>query len=463
MNTALQHDITVVHRSIHEFLESSECMNWMMPYLKDFFPVDVICQSTIAMIKVFCPLEAQGTADTGHGLKRKLAYHFHTEILQAFQCLIKHRSEIETNFRTLNCLESILPGPPSHDSTVYFQFRLSNPTRLGITQSMPYSQLLTGEDFLSISHVAAHFGLFEYVYLKYDKYRNFGLEPWRIVGFFEIAISRFTVTSTDSFANSLEFLESIFKRGISPNMTTTTQVTTPLVDESQETPLSVWQKFLNYSLRGILDCETPRCKIMEVLLKFGADPNVSFSIKHDEIPGDDIINQVPGGFEFILQFQSPKEQLSVPGTTRLYKRLISFLHERGGTVSLRDLINHLQPENVENLLAFLDGNIKLEQSPTALGETPLLLLEDEEPSPSLNKAESLLPSSGNEQFLKEDRLIMEPIKSNGGISSEVEKGVGLEKAQIWLFRIFRSQFAPFLVGKAAFSPLFGSPKELTST
>jgi hypothetical protein len=58
MATSLKLQITVAHRSIHEFLEIPENNKWMEQYLEKFSPVESICQLTIIMLKRLGPLRS---------------------------------------------------------------------------------------------------------------------------------------------------------------------------------------------------------------------------------------------------------------------------------------------------------------------------------------------------------------------------------------------------------------------
>lgn len=456
LKTALQHDITVVHRSIHEFLESPESQDWIGPYLKEFSPVDAICQLTIAMIKRLCPMEAQETSEVDH---RLIALHFHSEIVQALHCLRRNRSETEILVKILDCLGGVLSQLQCRDSAVGGQIQYKMPDRKGVNVYLPYFTTSDGIDFLRIHHAAADTGLLEYVAQNFETDRSLSYEPWEIAGFLDIAIWDF-----GERPNLLPFIESLFKRGISPNVTTTQYAKTALIDSPEETALSVWHIFFLNNLGDILGFDESYIQIMKILLKFGADPHISISLLQPDGAGND-----SDRYRVLVSFPPfDKQQFekSIPSTALG----IDFFRAKEGKASLRDILEHRledgEPDNARTLLALIDQNMKLiEQSPTALEELPSLLSKEVESLPLLKKdessltsspekAESSLPSSDKEEMAKEEQPMDEAKGSKGGISPQLRKYMGAEKAQIFLERILKSPFAPFLLGKNVISPVW---------
>jgi hypothetical protein len=458
LKTALQHDITVVHRSIHEFLESTESQDWIVPYLKEFSPVDAICQLTIAMIKRLCPMEAQETSEEDHGLT---PMHFHSEICQTLRCLSGNRLETEIQLKILDCLDGALPQLQCRDSAVSPQIVYCYPNRKSVDRPLPYFRTSDNRYFLGIQHAAADIGLHEYVAWNVETDRGLSYEPWEITGFLEIAIRNLRQSSY-----LLPFIESLFKRGISPNMTTTQYAETALVDTPKEAALSVWQIFFLKHLFDILGLDEPCIQIMEILLKFGADPHISISLPQPDGVGND-----SDGYKVLVSFPPSDKQHFANSTTRADSKsaVIDFLRAKGGKASLRDILEHLlehrESDNARTFLALIDQNMKpIEQSPTALEEQPSLLSKEVELLPLLKKdesslasspekAESSLPSSDKEEMAKEEQPIDEAKGSKGGISSQLKKYMGAEKAQIFLERILKSPFAPFLLGQNIVSPV----------
>jgi hypothetical protein len=441
--TALQHNITVVHRSVHEFLQTPEGRDWMVPYLGEFSPVIAICQSTIAMIKLLNPMKGEDIhIDTNRAYVT--AMDFHTEIRLSLCCLSKSGSDIETQLKILDCLNEILPQPQWHTSPVIRKMVYSEPAETDSTGSLPYFHVSAAADFLCIHHAAAYVGLIEYVEwnFKTDHILHYG--PWYMAGFFVILAWEGSIKLKK---NLLPILVSTLERGLSPNMTSPQHAGTALIDAGKEIALSVWHTFfINTFCPGWID-RIEYVKTMELMLKFGADPRISISspeLKRVEDAGSSKTRQYQIFLSF-SPFNKPIQKLwPLDSDSPLFNLLCT--KEK---ISLRDWFEFEGREELKPLLALIDRNMKLlEQSPTALNELPLLLAKEAESNPPSESAEPSQAFSGKEDAPKSEQSNGMVKKAKGAAISHLEKYLGERMAHILLDKILGHPLASFLLGKS---------------
>lgn len=441
--TALLHNITVVHRSIHEFLQTPEGRGWMVPYLGEFSPVAAICQSTIAMIKLLSPMKVEDI-DIGTDPRSIEAMHFHTEIRLALCCLSKTNSDIEIQLKILDCLNEILPQPQWRVSPVVPDIRYLLPDH-DPAGSLPYFRVSGTENFLCIHHAAAYLGLIEYVEwnFKTDHILHYG--PWYMAGFlFMLAGRERSIKWKDDL---LPILGSALKRGLSPNMTSPQHTGTALIDVGKEIALSIWHIFFINAFYPDHINDINYVKTIELMLKFGADPRISISSPELERV-EDAGSSRTGRYRIFFSF--PPSNTSIE---RIYhvdseSPLFNLLRTKE-KISLRDWFESEGREELKPLLALIDRNMKLlEQSPTALDELPLLLAKEAESHPPSEAAEPPQSFSSKEDTPESEQSKHVVNKEKGAAISHLEKYVGERMAHILLDKILGHPLAPFLLGKS---------------
>jgi hypothetical protein len=458
--TALQHEITVVHRSIHEFLEIPENHKWMGPYLENFSSIETLCQLTIAMMKRLGPIQGVAVPGKAHDIG---AMNFHSIFLQTLRCLRGISSEMAIQSKVISCLGSLLPRPRRGDAHIP-GFRVLVPS--GGANSMMY--LDYGDDYpcaldyidsytrtLDINYVAAHAGLFDYLIWAFRPDRNPAYEPWKIDGFLEIAHH---VDDTPTLA----FIDSFFKLGISPNWTTTRLSTTFLADTPGELSFSIWERFFSRRFERILTFQKAALRIMKILLKFGADPRISISLtKPDECDAE--TQSDPVNLEIVFNFtRSSKYRLSrkVRNEEKI-KTLIGHICPNGKMTTLQEIFEYQVEQNttdpdiqqlIRGCLVLIERNLQLlDKSPTALEDLPSLLSGDENPSPIPEEDKS--PGAPIEEVKVEEKehLVDQGTGAKNGL--QIGQHAEPEEVRKYLGRFWRSSFAPFVLGKIVASLL----------
>jgi hypothetical protein len=443
--TALQHNITVVHRSIHEFLQTPEGRDWMVPYLGEFSPVTAICQSTIAMIKLLSPMKVEDI-DIGTNHRSMKAMDFHTEIRLALCCLSKTNSDIEIQLKILDCLNEILPQPQWNASPVIRGIIDYMEPSNNSTGPLPYFRVSDGSSFLCIHHAAAYVGPTEYVEWNFKTGHILHHEPWYMTGFIVMLLDN-EVEGMKLMEDLRSILVSALKRGLSPNMTSPQHAGTALIDAGTEIALSVWHIFLINTFYPRRINDTNHVKTMELMLKFGADPRISISSPE--------LNQVedsgslkPGYYQIFSSFPSSNKPIKTEYYVDSESPFFNLLHTKE-KISLRDWFESEGREELKPLLALIDRNMKLlEQSPTALDELPLLLAKEAESHPPPEAAEPLLSISSKEDTPESEQSKHVVNKEKGAAISHLEKYVGERMAHILLDKILGHPLAPFLLGKS---------------
>jgi hypothetical protein len=246
-------------------------------------------------------------------------------------------------------------------------------------------------------------------------------------------------------------------RGLSPNMTSRQHA--ELVDGGKGIELSVWRLFFMEGFGDVKSYLTNNyLQVMELMLKFGADPHISISSPGFEINGD--IEHVDERkcriwFSFLPSNETFEKEV------KLYKpdedhmkwksHFSSLLRKKGGKISLRDWFEgYERREDIKSILALIDRSIKLlEQSPTALDEIPLLLAKEAESQPQSDTAEPSRTISSKENTPVSEQSKDGANKAKGVIISQLEKCIGERMAHILLDKILGNPFAPFLLGKNA--------------
>ena len=451
---ALEHQITVVHRSIHEFLEIPENHKWMDPYLENFSSIGTICQLNIAMMKCLGPFQREiKEADAIE------AMHFHSNIQQTLRCLRGISSDIALQSKLVSCLGGLMPRPGGGADTIP-TLHIQRPALLRGFKviAMPYLQ----EGCLDINVAAAHAGLYDYLIWSFHPDRHPAYEPSEIFLFLELGFEG------DVFDNKVDssifgFIDSFFKLGISPNLTTTRPSTILLANEPGEMSLSIWGLFFNRTFERILTFNETALRIMEILLKFGADPRISMSLtKPDGLDGrtqSDPGSPDPSSPEIIINFIASKQSIS-HGTSEEINSLISHICTTGKTATLQDIFefrveqNTSDPDNqlTRSCLALIKRNLQLlDNSPIALENLSLLLSGGKNQSPT--QEDDKLPGAPTEEAKMKEKEDVGDQGTGSKIGFQIGKHAEPEEAQKYLGQVWRSPFAPFVLGKKIPTPL----------
>ncbi|KAH6662788.1 hypothetical protein B0J14DRAFT_283945 [Halenospora varia] len=437
----------------------------MTQYLEDFSPVETICNSTIATIKRFGPLEPLSSFTS---CKLIEAMHFHSNILQTVQC-VRGEPDFGIQLRIITELGKLLPRPQVEDTLIVPSFQSIAPNRFSHSRDQ-FVVYFTIENhkrhwdgpqskFLSICNLAAHAGLFEYITWVFEPARNLTYEPWEIVGLIEVWLLTGDVST---FA----FIESIFKQGLSPNMTTSRSGSTILANIPEEASLSIWELFLNRKLSILLETSNDALlslSVVEIFLKYGADPRISFSATLPEKTDKDLETDY-GDVHVIISFSPSSNSQQI---TKMFRHGGGphFFRTYGGKATLQDFFEFVLKDNdgewpnyfymegglelLKRCLALIDRNLDLiKEPPIALEDEPSVSTDAEKLIPAPENDKSPLDSlvEGGEAEEKKQWLLDQTNTSDTSDDSQVKKSIGVEETLIFLAKVIRSPFAPFVLG-----------------
>jgi hypothetical protein len=139
------------------------------------------------------------------------------------------------------------------------------------------------------------------------------------------------------------------------------------------------------------------------------------------------------------------------------KGLVGFVCTSRKPITLRDFfeyqVEHNDSELVRSCLTLIDRNLELiERSPTALKGLPLLLSKKEKPSPIPEEHRSLVVPLG-EVVKEKEQSLDQGTRSDIGVDLRKRKHRMPEEAQMLPGQVWRSPFAPFVLGKKFPPPL----------
>jgi hypothetical protein len=274
-------------------------------------------------------------------------------------------------------------------------------------------------------------------------------EPWQIVGLLDIAIFH-QQQGNELAMPARAYVESIFKLGISPNMATSRSAAKALAHNSKEAPLSIWESL--FSRRSILffTCLAGHLRILEILLKFGADPRISISLANT-VGVDNGSHR--GVRDIIITFTPPSNRQIIARTSI---NLVDHVCASGKTATLRDFFQYQVERNdpdldnqlIRRCLALIDRNLEvIEKSPTGLEDLPSLLSEREQTLPVGELDELPAPSPEKSEMAEQERSLDLGKGLQTDVDSETNRYAGVEQARIFFCKVLRSPLAHFVLGK----------------
>jgi hypothetical protein len=326
------------HRKVPELLE--KCIQKEgAKYLNDVDIVNVFSQSLIAQIKsVPFSAEEEPTGEASYDLAYELAYEVRGVVDPAFD------SELENGETYFSLFEAL-------DEALRLRQQATCPDFQDLKWSKYYALLPWNLErfrgkrvaYISMLHIAAYADLDRYVWWKID--HNQGLMENDADGrelFKSIChgIDKWG-SSKIGTAPGLYTLETLFRRGFSVNSASM---------GSWDDRLSLWQEEI---CNLLFSCQPDNeWDIIEVFLKFGADPRCWFELsdttEEQEDTGVIKTRFEKMGPEYIFDFE--------------YFPIKDFVHASDdGRASFRDFVDFCQPHNCDAILALMDPNIaKLE-------------------------------------------------------------------------------------------------------
>lgn len=333
-DTPLSQRISLIHRSVQEYLEEKKISEERAARTKNFDTVNAICQTYVAELTsvkrnqpdifegVYCP----ELLDIIHMFSEASQDAVPQESIIALQNLHKSR------------LRYISEGKSRID---FIQFYESN--------SLEFTFI---NNAFSVAHSAASSGWYEFFETWTDPcqstlhrdIRNGSLAL--IAGYRSISWK----TRFIHFKRYFLILRWLFEHGCSPNQA--------ILNSHGD---SVWSVFLTASFFYLKTHRFIMFEAVEIYLEYGANPDFSFIIKKGDKENleEEIVkviapvaigaSSIDSSFLFIHE--------SFDKDNELFKLISS----RGGQATLRELFEDMRPPNVETILALIDRNLKAQQ------------------------------------------------------------------------------------------------------
>ena len=419
--------ITFTHRSVPEFLEKPKIQGDMDSHLKGFSPEDAISQLLLA--------EVRSTKDNRVGDSR-LGFFIYA-ILD-----LRHRSKTDhAPYSFRDCLYSAVRQydwiDPEHGINGFGAIQTAASTFCPVDSR---SRFDTAN--MSPFYISAFLGDHEYVSWKIDH------DPTTIDTDIKTALLLGWIQKGAIVGGNpgcLKLLELFLTRGLSPQAIIHTSRTVIHLELDGE--ISFWQHFI---LRAALRC-TPEHgakfhrvlgEIIEKFLRCGADPYFRIFVPKEEHAragkpkGSNRYERV-GGCEIQLRRGRRKIEDRVTISTTIFRYMI----EKGGDVSLRDLIEFWELDNKETLLQLIDRNIG-QQEQAAREDTGI---RDQQP---LAEEKDMAQDEGVPKPGATLQLASESIseKAEEGVVSQAQDAKFFES---WLDSMKQSHVVIFLLGECS--------------
>ena len=318
--------ISFTHRSVPEFLETDD----MASYLTGFSPENAVSQLALAEL-------------------RSKEYTYSPELLSnRVYTLIKMRNEANIDYppyRFRECLHSTMVLTTETDAKNPW----NNAGRIYVGTDFFY-MVWNDHPNTSPLHISAFLGDHEYVSWKMER------DPHTTDSGSKKSVLLAWITIGALYAGHIgcvKLLEFLLEQGLSPNVVFRVRdLCIPSTPELQDIELSFWQLFISWALAYKKpDRENNRRskhkrlgELIEKFVKYGADSQMCISIQK-EMNGHSKLT-----FGKDQQNWLTRKHISICGLTE-------FTGGKGGTISVRELIQYWKLDNNDILLQLIDRNL----------------------------------------------------------------------------------------------------------
>jgi hypothetical protein len=374
--------LTFIHRSIPEFLSTTNIKDDMNLLLNDFIAVEAISQLLLAEIRSATP----------HSIHRGRMSLVMYRIVK-----IRLDSKIERQpFLFLEYLSSAiaLHEVPEDPSDLHFHGLLCEDNKKSRAIGHFFSGNNTFRYITSPLYASAILGDFEYAIWKMKHDKN------TIGSDYQIAVLLCCIYAS-SF-KSFEPLDFLLQRGVSPQAMIHKSCATSVLTDQDE--MTFWVHFILYSLRVqrySSESEQRRAfgKTLETFFQYGADPRLSFLIHEGASEGHLTHAEYVG-----RRLKGRIIEKEPYGYFLIHKDSYDFISQKGEKVSLRELIEFWDFENQESILQLLDRNLE-ELARESRGEGRITMIEETVTSEDLGNQSELTNEILSESDLKKKEEI----------------------------------------------------------
>ncbi|KAI1411798.1 hypothetical protein F5Y13DRAFT_200449 [Hypoxylon sp. FL1857] len=335
--TNLTQRISLVHRSIQEYLTKETISKEIIARTKGFDVVGAICQTYVAEV-VALNLEQPGVD--------KISYVFDlVDVLYGF-------SKIDPDILERKWISSLYNLHRANIRSLQLHLHLHTMSNsIALPEFVP-----------SIAHSVAFYGIHKFFTTWNESSAcpiNEDIKNGSLVLAIILAMCPLHKLTKVEMRNLLIILRWLFEHGCSPNQAILLVISR---DNDLSDSASLWWAFLyNAILTAGSSVEPMYFEATQVFLEFGANPDISFFSIEDEHHNE-------GGGVIHTVLPTPT---GVP-TVRFFLEIAKNIRSRimpvarpvslgGGQATLREVIQHMNPPNVESLLSLIDRNLQKQQ------------------------------------------------------------------------------------------------------
>jgi len=321
MRNNLDHYLVLAHRDIAEFLQEVDIKQRIDDQLRGTDILDVVLQSFLAQTKsVSLPFAKKFDKDMA------VVYPPFNELSDVLRSIRDARREIPQYFNYLDCLDAAIFRVNSGLTSDFLNAR--QPGQPESKSDMPENLVWR------LPHVAARRGLYAYVSEKVFSQENpAGNDLDLELLFCALLQGHIKYKSQDG----RRCIERLLRKGVNPNCHSL----------AFSADVNGWNDFLTdfvtSNLRRSDYSSEPTflypCQTIERCLHYGADPNFWMTIEEE-------------GAGFVRA----TSRFSTCFVFATGKKFVQYVAERGGRVTLRDVLIFIQPENLESILKLIDQN-----------------------------------------------------------------------------------------------------------
>jgi hypothetical protein len=350
--------LVLAHRSIAEFLQEEDVQRRIEEQLKGSDVLDAVIQSFLAQVKSIPPVSSE------------LNYSNYNELRYILSSIRESRENLRY-FKSLDCLDSAIL---QHKGIASEFPEPSQVVPIGSTGNADRPTLESS--FWRLPYQAALLGLHAYVSWKLFSHDSFGGDDLDLELLFCTLLVGQAQRGSQDATRPVEY---ILTRGVNPNCRYSRYTS----DNSG------WHHFLVDLVTNIVLGQIYRsgtvvpyvCQTIKLCLQYGADPRFSATMtihrnRSYRITSGEGLGYLVGKSE---------------------NQFTKYALERGGNVSLRDLVIFLRPENLECILDLIDRNLH------QYGESPAIKLEakeDMQPETITDSERNETPNSQPDKGLK---------------------------------------------------------------
>ncbi|KAI0884206.1 uncharacterized protein GGS22DRAFT_194786 [Annulohypoxylon maeteangense] len=337
--TPLSQRISLIHRSIQEYLEEKQISKERADRTENFDVVDAICK-TYAVEVAALNLNQPHCDDT--------CYYF--ELFDTIH-LLSQADVDSVQQGWITTLQSLDKARSRHFA----------PTKYNLSFSRGYTEmsvLRAGRTF-SVSHLAARCG-FHTFFTTWDTPCASAIgEDIKNGSLALLTASGLTRQIPNSNAGGyVPILRWLFDHGCSPNQA--------ILGLQGSSP---WWAFLD-AMFFHHKVDVLLSNAIELFLEYGANPDFSFIVQENDDKVEDIATIPPAA---VGTSTVNSTFVFIRGVITGHSKYLTFVSSKGGRVTLRELIEHIDPPNVEKILALIDRNMTAQsldsQNPVQVEET----------------------------------------------------------------------------------------------